>query len=101
MEEEKNMGARLAIADEVAKGVYCNLAMIAHSKSEFILDFVQALPGSEYPQVRSRVIIAPEQTKRLLLTLADNLQKYEEMFGEIRLPEAPETVPFAGVKGEA
>ena len=73
---------------EIGVGVYANLALITHSSSDFILDFTCMLPGMQQPQVRSRVVMAPEHAKRLLMALNDNIQKYEQNFGKINLPEA-------------
>lgn len=100
MEQVKDR-PRIEISDETAKGVYSNLAMIAHSKTEFVLDFVQILPGVECPKVRSRVIVTPEHAKRLLAALADNIGKYEQVFGEIRLQDEAPMTAFSSVPGEA
>lgn len=71
------------LSDEVAQGVYSNLAIISHSNSEVILDFVSLLPGVQKGNVRSRVVMTPMNAKRLLNALADNLSKYEEQNGVI------------------
>ena len=87
----------------VAEGVYSNLALISHSPSEFILDFITALPGMPQPQVKSRVILAPEHAKRLLQLLQNNILNFEKTFGKIQLPdETDRTIaPFGTPKGEA
>lgn len=77
----------IEIRPEIAMGHYSNLAIITHSSSEFILDFVQHMPGIPKAQVNSRIIMTPEHAKRLLAALTDNIQKYESQFGEILLPE--------------
>ena len=94
---------QIELKPEVAEGTYANLAIISHSSSEFLLDFVRVLPGVAKGQVKSRVILTPEHAKRLLLALQDNISKYENQFGTIRLPETRGTfVPPAGAfKGEA
>ena len=94
---------QIELKPEVAEGTYANLAIISHSSSEFILDFVRALPGLPKGQVKSRIILTPEHAKRLLLALQDNIGKYEGNFGTIRLPEIRSTyVPRAtDFKGEA
>lgn len=71
------------LSEEVAQGVYSNLAIISHSNSEVILDFVSLLPGVQKGNVRSRVVMTPMNAKRLLNALADNLSKYEEQNGVI------------------
>jgi hypothetical protein len=89
---------------EVANGVYANLAIISHSPTEFVLDFIQVLPGTPKAQVRSRVILAPQHAKRLLYALKDNLDKFERNYGEIDLGEQQETqLPpnFGGPAGYA
>lgn len=86
------------ISPEVASGKYSNLAIIGHSATEFILDFAAVLPGAKAAQVQSRVILAPEHAKRLLAALQDNVQKYEQQFGEIRISQnnaSQNAVPMA------
>lgn len=85
MEENKNQqpqGLQIELKPEIGVGVYANLALITHSSSDFILDFTCMLPGMQQPQVRSRVVMAPEHAKRLLMALNDNIQKYEQNFGK-------------------
>ena len=65
----------IEIDDKVADGIYSNFAVIAHSSSEFVLDFIRLMPGSEKGQVKSRVILAPEQAKRLLISLQENIKR--------------------------
>lgn len=76
---------QIQLKPEVASGEYSNLALINHSSSEFILDFAHMLPIAP-PQIFSRVIMAPEHAKRLLLALQENITRYEREFGEIKLP---------------
>lgn len=68
----------------VAAGVYCNLALVNHSPSEFVLDFIQLMPGVQQANVRSRVILAPLHAKRVLTALQQNIANYEQQFGEIK-----------------
>lgn len=89
---------------DIAHGVYANLAVISHSPTEFVLDFIQVLPGTPKAQVRSRVILAPQHAKRLLYALKDNVDKYERHHGDIPLGEEPdEPLPpnFGGPAGYA
>lgn len=74
---------------ELLEGVYSNLAVITHSSAEFILDFIRIMPGTSNAPVKSRVVMAPEHAKRLLFALQNNIQKYEQAFGEIRFPGTP------------
>lgn len=102
MEEEENQ-INIELSEEMAEGVYANLAMIAHSNSEFVVDFIRMMPGVPKAKVKSRVILTPEHAQRLLLALQDNIRKYEENFGEIRQSNDPVPFPmnFGGQMGEA
>ena len=73
----------IELGEDVADGVYSNLAIITHSSSEFVLDFVRVMPGMPKAKVKSRVILTPQHAKRLLLALQDNLKKFEEVNGKI------------------
>ena len=79
----------IELSAEVAKGSYSNLAIITHSSSEFILDFIRMMPGIPKPQVNNRIIMTPEHAKRLYLALKDNIAKFENQFGEIKLHNTP------------
>lgn len=72
------------LSEEVAEGVYSNLAMIAHSNSEFVLDFIRLFPGVPKAKVKARIIVTPEHAKRLLAALKDNIRKYEDAYGPIQ-----------------
>lgn len=93
MEKNNNNQNQLNIelSDEVACGVYSNLAIITHSPAEFIVDFAQLMPGLPKAKVRSRVIMTPQNAKRLFRALADNINKYETMYGQIK--ESKENTP--------
>lgn len=101
MDIKKDGQLQIELKEDVAQGVYSNLAVIAHSSSEFVMDFVRIMPGVAKAQVKSRIVMTPEHTKRLVLALQDNLRKYEAQFGEIRLPERQGFIPVAPFKGEA
>ena len=84
-ENSKNPGQiSIELKEEVAQGTYSNLAVITHSASEFVIDFVRIMPGIPKAQVKSRVILTPEHAKRLLNALTDNIGKYETVHGPIR-----------------
>ncbi len=102
MEHNKQQNMQMELPQEVAQGEYANFAIITHSSSDFILDFARVLPGLPKAQVRSRVILAPEHAKRLLMALNENIRRYEQQFGPINLPdmESRTISPFK-VKGEA
>jgi hypothetical protein len=93
----------IELTEEVAEGVYSNLAMIAHSNSEFVIDFIRLMPGVPKAKVKSRIVITPEHAKRLLAALKDNIEKYEAAFGPIKstndMPKFP--MNFGGTMGEA
>lgn len=74
----------IELGQDVAQGVYANLAVITHSSSEFVLDFVRMMPGLPKPEVKSRIIVTPEHAKRLLATLQENIIKYEKSYGTIK-----------------
>ena len=103
MENQENTGGQLQIElkEEIGLGTYANLAVITHSSSEFILDFVRVLPGMPKASVQSRIILAPEHAKRLLRALEENVNKYEQTFGPIRMPEDRPFPPMSNLKGEA
>ena len=94
---------QIDLPQEVAQGQYSNFAIITHSSSEFIIDFIRMLPGLPKMQVKSRVILAPEHAKRLLGALQENIVRYEREFGPIKIPnQEPRTIaPFPTGKGEA
>lgn len=83
--------------------VYSNLAVIAHSSSEFVFDFIRVMPNMPKSKVKSRVIMNAEHAKRLMYALQQNIEKYEQQFGEIVLPENRKSMPISnwGFKGEA
>jgi hypothetical protein len=83
---------QIELSDEIAQGTYSNLAIISHSSSEFILDFVRVVPGVPQAKVKSRIILTPEHAKRLLFALRENIDKFEKMNGIIQM--APETGGF-------
>jgi hypothetical protein len=87
MQDNKNENANqlnIELSDEVAEGVYSNLAIITHSPSEFVVDFIKMMPGVPKAKVKSRIILTPQHAKRLYKALKDNVQKYEAAHGEIK-----------------
>lgn len=103
MNEQDPKQGGLLLPAEIADGVYSNLALITHSSAEFVLDFLNVLPGVPQPKVKARVVLAPEHAKRLARALLDNLHKYESTFGEIQLhdPNPATASPFKMPAGEA
>lgn len=87
MENNNKKQLEIEVSPEVAQGIYSNLVAITHSTSEFVVDFVQMMPGVPKASVKSRVILAPEHAKRLLYALQDNISKFESNVAPIQLPE--------------
>lgn len=83
MEKKTENQINIELSEDVASGVYSNLAIITHSQAEFICDFVQMLPGLPKAQVKSRIIMTPVNAKRLMRALIENVQKYEQNVGVI------------------
>lgn len=107
-ENNQDLGQQInvEISEEMAEGVYSNLAMIAHSNSEFILDFIRLMPGVPKAKVKARVILTPEHAKRLLHALKDNIRRFEDIHGVIKQTEdeGPNfnfPMNFGGPGGEA
>ena len=84
MENKDKNQLKIELTPEVAEGIYSNLAIISHSSSEFVLDFVRIMPGAPKANVKSRIILTPEHAKRLLFALQDNVSRYENQFGKIK-----------------
>ncbi len=72
--------------EDIAQGTYSNLSIISHSNSEFVIDFVRMMPGIPKAEVKSRIILTPENAKQLLLALQDNINRFENMNGVIESP---------------
>ena len=99
MSEEKKKDKQLNIElhESMADGEYANLVMIAHSTEEFIMDFIRVMPGVPSGRVKSRIIVSPPHAKRFLRALADNIERYEQIHGEIHVPAGPnKTIEFGG-----
>ncbi len=92
----------IEISEEVADGIYSNLAIITHSNSEFVMDFVRVMPGVPKAKVKARVLLTPQHAKRLMRALADNIQKFESVHGTIRETDMPEIpMNFGGPTAQA
>ncbi len=81
-QKEKNQ-LNIELSEEVAEGIYSNLAIITHSSAEMVIDFIRVMPGVPKAKVKSRILMTPQHAKRLLRALADNIQKYESLHGPI------------------
>ena len=91
----------IELDDKIAEGTYSNLAIINHSVSEFIVDFVSVMPGQPKAKVKSRIILTPQHAKRLVKALADNVHRFEKSHGEIKDYEQPPVPMNFGPTGEA
>ena len=84
----------IELSEEISEGVYSNLAIISHSHSEFIVDFVRLVPNVPKAKVKSRIILTPQHAKRLMKAMMDNIKRYEAQFGVIEDPEAGHMPPM-------
>lgn len=92
----------IEITEDVADGIYSNFAIISHSASEFVLDFVRIMPNTPKAKVKSRVIMSPAHAKLLMTALQENVRKYEQQFGRIDGSQAPHGIDrfkFSGFGG--
>lgn len=102
--EQSNQPANqinIEISEEVAEGTYANLAIITHSHAEFVIDFVNVMPGTPKSKVKSRIIFTPQHAKRFMKALADNVQKYEAINGTIKDLEDMQLPMSFGPAGQA
>ncbi len=92
MSENKQNQINIELSDEMAEGIYSNLAVITHSNAEFIIDFIKMMPGVPKAKVKSRIILTPQHAKRLMNAMRENIAKYEATHGPIK--ESDSTIPF-------
>lgn len=105
-ENDQTNEINIELKEDIAQGIYSNLAVITHSTSEFVVDFVRIMPGVPKAEVKSRIILTPEHAKRLLFALKDNIAKFESMNGTIKNVEGmggPGVIPmnFGGPPAQA
>ncbi len=103
-EDQNNQNQiNIELSEETAQGIYSNLAIITHSSSEFVLDFVRLMPGVPKAKVQSRIILTPEHAKRLMYALKDNISKYESVHGVIKNADINPKIPmtFGGPTAQA
>ncbi len=91
----------IELDEKVAQGIYSNLAIINHSVSEFVVDFVSIMPGVPKSKVKSRIILTPQHAKRLLKALNENVKKFENSHGEIKDYDQPPIPLNFGPTGQA
>lgn len=91
----------IELDEATAEGIYSNLAIINHSPSEFVLDFVCIMPGTPKAKVKSRIVLTPQHAKRLLKAMGENIARYEQTHGEIKDSEIPQVPLNFGPAGQA
>ncbi|WP_113652290.1 DUF3467 domain-containing protein [Pedobacter namyangjuensis] len=104
MENEQNENQiNIELSEEIAEGIFSNLAIITHSNTEFVLDFIRVMPGVPKAKVKSRIILTPEHAKRLLLAMQDNVEKFEAINGKIKTQNENSGFPlnFGGPTAQA
>lgn len=92
----------IELSEEMAEGLYSNLAIITHSNSEFVVDFINVMPNSPKAKVKARIVLTPQHAKRLMKALSENVKKYEQVHGIIKDLE-PISMPmnFGGPTAQA
>ncbi|HUR66424.1 MAG TPA: DUF3467 domain-containing protein [Chitinophagaceae bacterium] len=92
----------IEISEEVAEGTYANLAIITHSHAEFVIDFVNVMPGTPKSKVKARIILTPQHAKRFMKAITENIEKYEAINGSIKdLEEIQLPMNFGGPTAQA
>lgn len=94
MDTNDKKDVRIDIAPEVAGGVYSNMALVSHSPADFVLDFLCNMPGLPAPQMKSRIVMAPQNAKLLAQTLLENVRNYEQRFGSIEIHQNSPKINF-------
>lgn len=103
IDKKENKQVSIELPEDLAQGIYSNLAVVNHSPTEFVLDFISMMPGMPKAKVKSRVILTPQHAKRLLTALNENVKKYQSQYGDIKDTGKQQQVPlsFGGPKAEA
>ena len=100
--QQPNSQLNIEISEEIAEGQYANLAIITHSHAEFVIDFVNVMPGTPKSKVKSRIILTPQHAKRFMKALTDNLSRFETANGKIQdLEEVQLPLNFGGPTAQA
>lgn len=102
MSEQNNNQLNIEITEEIAEGQYANLAIITHSHAEFVIDFVNVMPGTPKSKVKSRLIMTPQHTKRFMKALMENISRFEDAHGDIQdLEQVEIPMNFGGPTAQA
>lgn len=99
--QNKQGQINIELDEKVAEGIYSNLAIINHSVSEFVVDFVSIMPGIPKNKVKARIILTPQHAKRLLKALGENIKRFENANGEIKDYDQPPIPLNFGPTGQA
>ena len=101
-QQQPNNQLNIEITEEVAEGTYANLAIITHSHAEFVLDFVNVMPGTPKSKVKSRIIFTPMHAKRFMKAMAENIERYEAAHGDVQdLEQIEIPMNFGGPTAQA
>jgi hypothetical protein len=101
-ENQQQNQLNIEISEEIAEGVYANLAIITHSHAEFVIDFVNVMPGTPKSRVKSRIILTPQHAKRFMKALTENVNRFESLNGKIQdLEEVQLPLNFGGPSAQA
>jgi hypothetical protein len=101
-QQEQNNQLNIEISEEIAEGQYANLVIITHSHAEFVVDFVNVMPGTPKSKVKSRVILTPQHAKRFMKALTENINRFESINGKIQdLEETQIPMNFGGPNAQA
>ena len=101
-QQQPNSQLNIEISEETAEGQYANLAIITHSHAEFVIDFVNVMPGTPKSKVKSRIILTPQHAKRFMKALTENIQRFEAANGKIQdLEEVQIPMNFGGPTAQA
>jgi ribonuclease BN (tRNA processing enzyme) len=103
MEQQPNNNQlNIEISEEIAEGTYANLAIITHSHAEFVIDFVNVMPGTPKSKVKSRIIFTPMHAKRFMKAMAENIERYESAHGVVQdLEQIEIPMNFGGPTAQA
>lgn len=101
MNENQQGQINIELDEATADGIYSNLAIINHSATEFVVDFVKIMPGVPKAKVKSRIILTPQHAKRFLNAIAENIHRYESAYGEIKEGDQPQIPLNFGPAGQA
>ncbi|HSC53170.1 MAG TPA: DUF3467 domain-containing protein [Phnomibacter sp.] len=102
MSNENPNQLNIEITEEIAEGQYANLAIITHSHAEFVIDFVNVMPGTPKSKVKSRLIMTPQHAKRFMKALAENVHRFEDAHGDIQdLEQVEIPMNFGGPTAQA